>query len=277
VDAHEALVSPVRRLPLDILQQVFIACLPTHRNCVMSASEALVLLGRICSSWRAISLSIPQLWSRLHIVQPECMVPPSFYRPTTNLIEEKLAQRLETTRTWLSRSGQCPLSISLRGASGQDTVEATPSATHIDDFLRALILFASRWQHIHITAEANALRTMSHLTERDVPMLESAIIDYPYSRARAVRWEALGMLRSHRMRSFSAPADSFRESLPLRWHQLTALKIEGRSGDLSLTSDQILRTMSRCPELRTCKLVVTVHITMRHHSPSNLNSSKPSS
>jgi uncharacterized small protein (DUF1192 family) len=62
VDAHEALISPVRRLPLDILQQVFIACLPTHRNCVMSASEAPVLLGRICSSWRAISLSIPQLW-----------------------------------------------------------------------------------------------------------------------------------------------------------------------------------------------------------------------
>ncbi|KAF8213696.1 hypothetical protein K438DRAFT_1105548 [Mycena galopus ATCC 62051] len=30
-----------------------------HRNCVSSASEAPILLGRICSSWRAISLSTP--------------------------------------------------------------------------------------------------------------------------------------------------------------------------------------------------------------------------
>ncbi|KAJ6544214.1 hypothetical protein B0H19DRAFT_898859, partial [Mycena capillaripes] len=62
VDAHKALISPARRLPLDIIQEIFIACLPTHRNCAMSASEAPVLLGRICSSWRAISLSTPRLW-----------------------------------------------------------------------------------------------------------------------------------------------------------------------------------------------------------------------
>ncbi|KAJ6594630.1 hypothetical protein B0H19DRAFT_921280, partial [Mycena capillaripes] len=62
VEAHQALISPVRRLPLDIIQEIFVACIPTHRNCVMSASEAPVLLGRICSSWRAISLSTPRLW-----------------------------------------------------------------------------------------------------------------------------------------------------------------------------------------------------------------------
>ncbi|KAJ6594704.1 hypothetical protein B0H19DRAFT_899198, partial [Mycena capillaripes] len=62
VEAHKALSSPVRRLPLDIIQEIFVACIPTHRNCVMSASEAPVLLGRICSSWRAISLSTPRLW-----------------------------------------------------------------------------------------------------------------------------------------------------------------------------------------------------------------------
>ncbi|KAJ6581969.1 hypothetical protein B0H19DRAFT_893223, partial [Mycena capillaripes] len=62
VEGHKALLSPVRRLPLDVIQEIFIACIPTHRNCVMSASEAPVLLGRICSSWRAISLSMPRLW-----------------------------------------------------------------------------------------------------------------------------------------------------------------------------------------------------------------------
>ncbi|KAJ6602106.1 hypothetical protein B0H10DRAFT_1757678, partial [Mycena sp. CBHHK59/15] len=62
VDTHKALISPVRQLPLDILQEIFVACIPTHRNCVMHATEVPVLLGRICSSWRIISLSTPRLW-----------------------------------------------------------------------------------------------------------------------------------------------------------------------------------------------------------------------
>ncbi|KAJ7469713.1 hypothetical protein FB451DRAFT_1400535 [Mycena latifolia] len=49
VDAHRALISPARHLPLDIIQEIFLACLPAHRNCVMSATEAPVLIGRICS------------------------------------------------------------------------------------------------------------------------------------------------------------------------------------------------------------------------------------
>ncbi|KAJ7737406.1 hypothetical protein DFH07DRAFT_753030, partial [Mycena maculata] len=96
-------------LPLDIIQEmIFMACIPMHRNCVMSAKEAPVLLGRICShSWRAISLSTPRLWSRLHIVEPTLI-----HEGMVSAAQEKLAHRLETTKTWLERSGQCPLSIS---------------------------------------------------------------------------------------------------------------------------------------------------------------------
>ncbi|KAJ6586384.1 hypothetical protein DFH09DRAFT_1359723 [Mycena vulgaris] len=68
IEGHMALISPARRLPLDIIQEIFLACIPTHRNCVMSATEAPVLLGLICSSWRTISLLTPRLWSSLHIV-----------------------------------------------------------------------------------------------------------------------------------------------------------------------------------------------------------------
>ncbi|KAJ7698995.1 hypothetical protein B0H17DRAFT_926902, partial [Mycena rosella] len=62
VEGHRALISLARRLPLDIIQEIFLACIPTHCNCFMSATEAPVLLGRICSSWRSISLSTPRLW-----------------------------------------------------------------------------------------------------------------------------------------------------------------------------------------------------------------------
>ncbi|KAF8133055.1 hypothetical protein K438DRAFT_1884520, partial [Mycena galopus ATCC 62051] len=110
VDAHKALISPIRRLPLDMLQEIFVACLPTDRNCVMSACEAPVLLGRICSSWRNISLSTPRIWARLHIVEPER---PEWAPSLHGVREQKQAQRIEITKAWLERSGQCPLSISL--------------------------------------------------------------------------------------------------------------------------------------------------------------------
>ncbi|KAF7373727.1 hypothetical protein MSAN_00583700 [Mycena sanguinolenta] len=71
VQAHSALISPVRRLPRDIIQEIFLACMPTHRNCVMSATEAPILLGRICSAWRAISLNTPRLWASVHVVEPD--------------------------------------------------------------------------------------------------------------------------------------------------------------------------------------------------------------
>ncbi|TFK42017.1 hypothetical protein BDQ12DRAFT_677523 [Crucibulum laeve] len=48
---HEALISIPRRLPWDILQEIFLHCLPTDTNAVMDCKEAPLILGRICSNW----------------------------------------------------------------------------------------------------------------------------------------------------------------------------------------------------------------------------------
>ncbi|KAJ7823990.1 hypothetical protein B0H14DRAFT_1307061 [Mycena olivaceomarginata] len=61
IDSHKALISHPRRLPVDILREIFVACLPVDRNAVMSAQEAPLLLGRICSAWRSIVLTTPRL------------------------------------------------------------------------------------------------------------------------------------------------------------------------------------------------------------------------
>ncbi|KAK6996915.1 hypothetical protein R3P38DRAFT_3370723 [Favolaschia claudopus] len=65
--SHKALISQARRLPQDILGEIFLACLPTGGNAMMSAREAPLLLGHICSSWRAISFAQRRLWAALHI------------------------------------------------------------------------------------------------------------------------------------------------------------------------------------------------------------------
>ncbi|KAJ6573537.1 hypothetical protein DFH09DRAFT_1152060 [Mycena vulgaris] len=252
VDAHRALISPVRRLPLDIIQEVFIACLPTHRNCVMSAVEAPVLLGRICSSWRAISLSTPRLWSRLHIVEPTC---PSNSDSAFPAFEQKLAQRLQTTKMWLGRSGQCPLSISL-----QCTFNRAGFTPEIQGLLfQALHPFASRWEHIAFTILPSVLFTVSHFTEADVPMLKSVRIhqigeftENGEFLENGVRWNSLNFLRAPEMHSFSIMGMNLGPlELPLPWNRLKSLSVLA-----GWTSDIALQVLSWCPQLRTCHLLI---------------------
>ncbi|KAJ6619994.1 hypothetical protein B0H10DRAFT_1739000, partial [Mycena sp. CBHHK59/15] len=70
IDAHLALVSPVRRLPDDVVQEIFAASLPSNQNTTMSGAESPLLLCHICRAWRTIALATPRLWTSLHIVAP---------------------------------------------------------------------------------------------------------------------------------------------------------------------------------------------------------------
>ncbi|KAF7364864.1 hypothetical protein MVEN_00356700 [Mycena venus] len=67
IDAHRALISPMRHVPLDVLQEIFFPCLPTEHNALIDPAEAPLLLGRICRHWRSVSYSTPMLWSSIHI------------------------------------------------------------------------------------------------------------------------------------------------------------------------------------------------------------------
>ncbi|KAJ7133616.1 hypothetical protein C8R44DRAFT_611100 [Mycena epipterygia] len=60
VDAHMALLSPMRRVPLDILQEIFLCCFDSARSSVIDAREAPMLLGCICRHWRSIAYSTPR-------------------------------------------------------------------------------------------------------------------------------------------------------------------------------------------------------------------------
>ncbi|KAJ6594645.1 hypothetical protein B0H19DRAFT_1096301 [Mycena capillaripes] len=257
VEGHRALISPVRRLPLDIIQEIFVACLPTHRNCVMSAQEAPVLLGRICSSWRAISLSTPRLWARLHIAEPTRYEVFSG-ATSTEVYEQKLAQRLETTKIWLSRSGQCPLSISLDSSQEHTGPPGGPDAfpnTYL--FLQAMIPVASRWQNISLSVSWTVLNTLSNLTESDVPMLTKLDIGQrPEPVLPNIQWTSFALFRAPSITSFAlAGAHTSPLEFPVRWGNLTTLSIMGHGWGV-LTCRFALEILAKCPLLRVCRLLV---------------------
>ncbi|KAJ7232207.1 hypothetical protein B0H12DRAFT_1029047, partial [Mycena haematopus] len=62
IDAHKALISPMRRIPQDILLEIFFSCLPLEHDTHIDPAVAPLVLGRICRNWRSVAYSTPMLW-----------------------------------------------------------------------------------------------------------------------------------------------------------------------------------------------------------------------
>ncbi|KAK7001470.1 hypothetical protein R3P38DRAFT_3284316 [Favolaschia claudopus] len=99
VDAHKALISHPRRLPPELLQRIFVECLPTTHNAVMSVAAAPLLLCHICSRWRAIAFATPKMWDSLHVSMENYTIHP----------KNKSAAIVDG----LTRSAPFPLSLSI--------------------------------------------------------------------------------------------------------------------------------------------------------------------
>ncbi|KAF9528999.1 hypothetical protein CPB83DRAFT_853595 [Crepidotus variabilis] len=52
---YRALVSPLRRVPDDILGAIFLACLHSSRNPIMANNEAPMLLTQVSHRWRQVA------------------------------------------------------------------------------------------------------------------------------------------------------------------------------------------------------------------------------
>ncbi|KIK62010.1 hypothetical protein GYMLUDRAFT_165362, partial [Collybiopsis luxurians FD-317 M1] len=67
IEAHQALMSPIRQLPSETLGEIFLRCLPLDSAYgVRSLKHAPLLMTTICRNWRRIAIETPRLWSSIH-------------------------------------------------------------------------------------------------------------------------------------------------------------------------------------------------------------------
>lgn len=163
VESHKALLSPIKRIPPELLQEVFVRCLPeSSRNCVMHAREAPLLLTCICSGWREIAISTPELWSSLHIVAP-----PRF-RTQGAVTNFRMRLLVQNARQWLLRSGTRPLHVSLY-IEEWDVNDFLPLIESLEPFVR-------RFKRLELIVPESFL---VQLGPQDVPQLQVLIIRLP--------------------------------------------------------------------------------------------------
>lgn len=87
-----------------------------------------LIIGKICTQWRAITWSTPYIWSHISL----CLSTPR-YETQVKLMSD-----------WLTRSGVCPLTINLIFDCEDDWTDIIPH-----DLIQLLIVSANRWRSIN--------------------------------------------------------------------------------------------------------------------------------
>ncbi|KAF9442804.1 hypothetical protein P691DRAFT_630050, partial [Macrolepiota fuliginosa MF-IS2] len=61
-ERYRIALAPYKRLPPEILREIFVACLPETVHLPPRTDEAPLVLTRVCASWRILALDTQELW-----------------------------------------------------------------------------------------------------------------------------------------------------------------------------------------------------------------------
>ncbi|KAJ3828648.1 hypothetical protein F5880DRAFT_1698413 [Lentinula raphanica] len=261
VEAHRALMSPVRQLPDEVLGEIFVHCLPTERNAVRSLDEAPLLLITICRDWRRVALNTHRLWSSIHIFLPP------------DLNNQAMFRRVMGIRTWLGRSGTLPLSISLHTRSqpvhGPFGVAKTPSPDLFINNAKLLISTITSYGHrfgdLFLSLPPSYLRLFDELSgHRSFSMLQHfRVRDADVHNGISPIWNheeendnvsfapllaRTAALKRLEVSNIYVRAGGYLD-LPINWSILTDLKLQS-SISVGLYTSEALRILQRTPNLQ---------------------------
>lgn len=133
IQTHQALLSPARSLPEDIYREIFLWCLassdrPSYKR---GHEKVPLLLSQVCSRWRQIAHSTPRLWTKVLFKYDN---------------EGPNERNCDNLKSWLSRTGALPLSVSCRAS----TLQATLGSKDVQLF-RILQPTFPRWRDLKMT------------------------------------------------------------------------------------------------------------------------------
>jgi hypothetical protein len=148
---HASLLSPIRRLPSELLFEIFML-LATNSLRRSSSRDATFVLGAVCRDWRKLALSAPRLWCSIYVDLDRC----------------DSEARADMVRTWIERSGHYPLSFGLENFGVLDN----------HPVIDIVIRHSHRLQHLEVTAPPTAMKILAPLKGR-LPMLQSLLLRDP--------------------------------------------------------------------------------------------------
>lgn len=100
---HQTSSHSIQHLPVELLVHIFQFCLPHDlQDCRPSATEAPLLLCRVCALWKEIALRMPQLWTSLSVI---------IQRLSGESVD--IRRHEEAANRWFQMAGTIPLSLNI--------------------------------------------------------------------------------------------------------------------------------------------------------------------
>ncbi|KAK7001406.1 F-box domain-containing protein [Favolaschia claudopus] len=207
---------PVLTIPSEIISEIFLHFLPPYPQCPpLTGVDSPTTLTHICSVWREIALSTPQLWRAITVADID-------------------SGRLHIAEAWLSQSGCHPLSLLVHDRIGDDVERQILRA--------ALISQRARFENlISICSESQADLS---ILDGPMPLLHHLELDM-WSRGVSVTQEIAPLLRS------AVLSDTACVLAQLPWKQLTSLTLQWGLGMEFVTILQQTPNLLRCVLLVT--------------------------
>ncbi|KAK7038879.1 hypothetical protein VNI00_010511 [Paramarasmius palmivorus] len=259
INHHRALLSSARRIPREVLEQIFIHCLPTDYFPLCSASEPPLIFTTICRKWREIAISTPHLWKAIHI-----SLPPAFRPEMNDILTPIIEQRQQGIQQWLKRSGCLPISFSLFAGTwyaglGTEMLMLSPSSGNpvlnmYRPFIDMLVGYSSRWEHASFSRlPPSILEVLGTQQESAVPQLrvlhldlangDSGPLDNVASLSNLI---GLPTMQSLHLHGHSGSPLQY----PVRWENLADLQLTRPVGSVGgiVYQDIALEILSRCSQ-----------------------------
>ncbi|KZP24817.1 hypothetical protein FIBSPDRAFT_409457 [Athelia psychrophila] len=227
-EAHISIFNPIRRLPDELLGEIFEWCLPTQ-TMTTSSSHAPTLVQSICRRWRDIARSTPRLWA-------------SF---TLQMTSERAAIEVLMAEQWLFRGGSTPLTLALGIRRGYH--EEEEKDLRRAELLHMALRHSSRWQTLQLKISYGLLEHFSSLREQ-LPLLEHLDISIPIDFS-GRRWvNPVNLIHAPRLRSLVVGSGVSPAFLKIPWNRLTKIVI-----DLSTTTS-VFKVLAECHQLVECQI-----------------------
>ncbi|KAJ7617513.1 hypothetical protein DFH06DRAFT_1483562 [Mycena polygramma] len=274
IHAGRILSSPISQIDDDVLLEIFYACLPLAHGALIDPGEAPMLLGRICQHWRNIAYSASKLWSSFHIPS---LLPsdhgdaphvPRLCASSTNpaALREMTWRLADIVEAWLTRSGECPLSISLALDDLSFVFNSDPllyfPVAEKHPLISLILKVSLRLRHLSLFGNTPQLQPLIHLGAENLPVLQSLVIRNTSHAFSRFKHEPVFQIPTLRHVSIHIVLDPI--SLPLGWSNLTELNLRCDSGwadnglEGGLDSRGVLDIFRKCPNLVWCQITATL-------------------
>ncbi|KAF9525523.1 hypothetical protein CPB83DRAFT_859406 [Crepidotus variabilis] len=267
MNGHRKLVSLPRRdaVPMDVLQEIFLHCLPSNTS---DRNEMPLVLTLVCKRWRQTAMVMPKLWTSIHLTIPR-------YLPNGILSSElehnqddtsskscvirKVEMQAAGMLEWLARSRNRSLSITILDQNSFIT-----SDNHLQPIFNALLPTSNRLKELQMTTSPIRFAEFLKTSQSIYPILETLQLAFipnwtptriPLPIPNIDMWKKSPLLSAPSLRQlklFRIPIDV--TVLSVTWDCLTHLTIHCSVGPSS--ANEGFKLLARCTNLVIFRLTI---------------------